>query len=90
MLTETHTTEDTMNTITLEIMPAAKGHYLASAIVAGVKKPSHEMLLGANGELRTVGGNPARYFAPDDILWWLAFAIEGKEIITITGALKSK
>ena len=86
----THKGEPNMRKVELEISATdVRDHYLASAIIDGQKKPAHEMILGANGELRTSGGNPARYFAPDDQLWWLAFAIEGAKSIRITGELKS-
>ena len=43
----------------------------------------------APGALTLVGGNPARYFAPADPLWWLAWWESRPVSIILEGELKS-
>jgi len=78
-----------MRKIELEIRSTSEnGKWMAAAIVNGEVKPAHLMESSEHcfGGLRTVGGNHARYFRPDDELWWLSF-FEGKESVRITGEL---
>jgi len=75
--------------IQLEVKPAEHSNqYWGAAIINGTRKPFHLLEIGTDGELRTVGGNPARYFAPIDPLWWLEFWQNAPSSIIITGELK--
>jgi len=78
-----------MKKIELEISPTGeRGKWVAAAIVGGVAKPAHLMESSehCHGALKTVGGNPTRYFRPDDELWWLNF-FEGAVSVRVTGEL---
>lgn len=78
--------------IELEIKGTEKNNqWMAQAIVDGKYKPSHLMESSehGNGCLRIVGGNPNRFFKPDDELWWLEL-FAGKESVRVTGELCEK
>ena len=80
--------------IHLDIRPLADGRYLASARLAEDRRgPEHLMIFSdaAPGALRTEGGNPSRFFAPSDPLWWLGFAYaEAPPTLEIEGELRER
>lgn len=61
-----------MKTVELAIRQGEQEReYIGAAVVGGVRKAEHVLILGAYGELRTKGGNPNRCMTIADPIWWL-------------------